>query len=172
DADAVLRFAPAAAARAEALGAHREAAAHYARALRFGEALMPAERADLLERRSRVCYLADDIDDAIDAIEEALELRQAQGQSLKEGEDLCWLSEILWCPGRTAESAAVARKALALLEPLAPGRELAWAYTRQGNVELSTRGLELARQLGDVELELRALDSIGGLRFADGGKEK
>ena len=35
DADAVLRFAPAAAARAATLGAHREAAAQYARALRF-----------------------------------------------------------------------------------------------------------------------------------------
>ena len=36
DTDAVLRYAPAAAARAATLGAHREAAAQYARALRFG----------------------------------------------------------------------------------------------------------------------------------------
>jgi predicted ATPase len=53
DVDAVLRFAPAAAARAASLGAHREAAAQYARALRFGERLPLAERAELLERRSR-----------------------------------------------------------------------------------------------------------------------
>src|SRR5439155_1741128 len=51
DADAVLRYAPAAAERAEAVGAHREAAAHYARVLRFGERLSPAERAEFLERR-------------------------------------------------------------------------------------------------------------------------
>ena len=42
DADAVLRFAPAAAARATSLGAHREAAAQYARALRFGDRLQAA----------------------------------------------------------------------------------------------------------------------------------
>ena len=45
DADAVLEFAPGAAARAAALGAYREAAAQYARALRFGDRLATAERA-------------------------------------------------------------------------------------------------------------------------------
>ena len=42
--EAVLRFAPAAAARAAALGAHREAAAQYARALHFGDRLPPDEQ--------------------------------------------------------------------------------------------------------------------------------
>ena len=74
DADAVLRYAPAAAERAEAVGAHREAAAHYARVLRFGERLSPADRAELLERRSRACYITDDIDEAIEAVEEALDV--------------------------------------------------------------------------------------------------
>jgi AAA ATPase-like protein len=45
DADAVRRYAPAAAERADALGAHREAAAHYARVLRRGGDLAPSERA-------------------------------------------------------------------------------------------------------------------------------
>jgi hypothetical protein len=40
-------------------GAHREAAAQYARALRFAGHLDPAERARLLERRSHECYTAD-----------------------------------------------------------------------------------------------------------------
>jgi DNA-binding CsgD family transcriptional regulator/tetratricopeptide (TPR) repeat protein len=172
DTDAVRRYAPAAAERAEALGAHREAAAHYARVLRCGGSLAPAERAELLERRSRACYLADDIDDAIEAVEEALELRRDLGQGLEEGESLCWLSDILWCPGYADESAAAAGRALALLEPLPPGRELARAYTKQGSVELSTHGLDLARQLGDVELEVRALEAIGSSTFAKGGREK
>jgi predicted ATPase len=42
DVDAVLRFAPAAAARAASLGAYREAAAQCARALRYGDRLPPA----------------------------------------------------------------------------------------------------------------------------------
>jgi predicted ATPase len=55
DVDAVLRFAPAAAARAASLGAYREAAAQYARALRFGDRLPLDRRAELLERRSHAC---------------------------------------------------------------------------------------------------------------------
>ena len=50
DMDAVLEHAPAAGARAAALSAHREAAAQYARALRFADAPAPGPRAELLER--------------------------------------------------------------------------------------------------------------------------
>src|SRR5262245_1071404 len=52
DVDAVLRYAPAAGARAACLGSYREAAAQYARALRFGDGLPAAGRAELLEQRS------------------------------------------------------------------------------------------------------------------------
>ena len=51
DADAVIRYAPAAAARAAALGAHREAAAQYARTLRVRSDLRRRARADLLHLR-------------------------------------------------------------------------------------------------------------------------
>ena len=47
DTAAVLELAPAAARRAAQLGAHREAAAQYARALRFAGARPPQERAEL-----------------------------------------------------------------------------------------------------------------------------
>ncbi len=50
DAEAVLRFAPAAAARAASVGAHREAASQYARALRFGDQLLPADQRRCSER--------------------------------------------------------------------------------------------------------------------------
>ena len=59
--DAVLRYAPAAGERAAMLGAHREAAAQFARALRHGAGLPPDRRAELLERRSYECYLTDEI---------------------------------------------------------------------------------------------------------------
>jgi DNA-binding CsgD family transcriptional regulator len=169
DREAVLRFAPAAAARAAALGAHREAAAQYARALRFGADLPASERADLLALRSRECYVTDQNAEAIEAAEQELELRRALGQRLEEGVALRWLADILWCPGRSAESGEAARQAAALLETLPPGRELAWAYTQLGPA-WAPRALELARQLGDVELEVRALDVLG-YDFANSGEE-
>ena len=99
DGDAVLRFAPAAAERAAAAGAHREAAAQYARALRFADGLEPGGRADLLERRSHECYLADQPVEAIAAPEAALACHRQLGDRRREGDALRALSSILWCPG-------------------------------------------------------------------------
>jgi DNA-binding NarL/FixJ family response regulator len=172
DGDAVLRHAPAAAARAAALGAHREAAALYAQALRFGERLPPDERAELLELRSQECYLTDSIDEAIDAIEEAVEVRRAMGQRRAEGDGLRWLSYILWCPGRTAEAEQVGRQAVTLLEALPPGRELAKAYTNlaaiyraadrvEEAIACGQRALELAESLGDEETAVFASATLG-----------
>jgi predicted ATPase len=67
DADAVLEFAPAAAARASALRSHREAAAQYERALRHAEDLDPARLADLTEAWSLECWLTGRFEDAIES---------------------------------------------------------------------------------------------------------
>lgn len=176
DIDGVLRFAPSAAARAMSLGAYREAASQYARALRFGDRLPAGERAELLEQRSRACYLTDQNDAAVEAIEGALTCRRELGQALEEGDSLRWLSQILWCPGRTVESAKAAREAVTLLEALPPGRELAMAYANladtcanAGNageaVEWAERALELAERLDDTEIAAFALTTIGGCEW-------
>ena len=172
DAEAVLRFAPPAAARAAALGSYREAAAQYARTLRFGDRLTMAERADLLERRSQVCYVADRNDEAIEAIEEAVECRRSLGDKLAEGDSLRWLSQILWCPGRTIDADRTAREAVSLLEGLPPGRELAMAYVNLAMIhaaaaradearDWAVRAFELAQWLDDTETLLHALTVIG-----------
>ena len=165
DADAVLRYAPVAAERATAVGSHREAAAHYARVLRLRDRLSTAERADLLERRSRACYLTDDLDEAIEDVEEALELRRALGQRLEEGELLTWLSTILYCPGRMAARAEASRKAVELLETLPPSPQLAHAYL-DNDWALADRSLALAEELGDEDLLLRARTILATRDFA------
>ena len=183
DVDAVLRFAPAAAARAASLSSYREAAAQYARALRFGDRLSPAERAELLERRSHACYLTDQNDAAVEAIEEALECRRTLGERLQEGDSLRWLSQILWCPGRSAEAERAAREAVLLLEDLPPGRELAMAYANlaatfsyaarpKEAVTWAGRALELADRLEDTEIAVHARTTIGGCEGLEEGWEK
>jgi DNA-binding CsgD family transcriptional regulator len=182
DSEALLRFAPAAAERAASLGAHREAVSHYARALRFGDRLSAAERAELLERRARECFLTDQYDEGIASLEEALGCRRELGDRIKEGDDLRRLSEFLWCPGRTEESERAARAAVALLEQLPPGRELAWAYANlAGNRGCAARGgeaipwaeraLELAKRLGETEIAVHALSTLGACRDYDELKE-
>ena len=181
DTDAVVRFALPAAERAGSMGAHREAAAQYGRVLRSGAGLPLEQRADVLERRSQECYLTDQSDEAIAALEEALECRRALGDRLGEGRSLRRLAEILWCPGRTGESARAAREAVAVLERLPASRELAKAYAWlarsvgeadgwEAGTRWAERALQLAEDLGDNETAVSAR-RIVAFGFPDGGLE-
>jgi DNA-binding CsgD family transcriptional regulator/tetratricopeptide (TPR) repeat protein len=186
DADAVLRFGRAAAQRAAALGAHREAAAHYARVGPFAHLLPSAEQADLLMRYSHECYLTNQGLDAITACERAIELYREVGDVGKEGTARCSLSQILWCPGRIGESEDAAREAVTLLEQLAPGRDLAYAYANLSQVCMNAeaadaavawaeRALELAERLDDTAVRVDALINLGAARYVlgiPGGREQ
>jgi ATP/maltotriose-dependent transcriptional regulator MalT len=186
DAAAVLRFAPDAARHASALGAHRESAAQYARALRFAETLAPEERADLLEHRAYECMLTDQSGDAIEALRSAITMRNDLGDVRAEAEALQLLSNVLWCPGYVLDAAEAAQHAVALLEAAEPGRELVMACSRisqlsmdaedvDGAVAWGTRALELAEALDEPEIAMHALNSVGTARFLNGdtaGKEQ
>jgi DNA-binding CsgD family transcriptional regulator len=186
DADAVLEFAPAAAAHAASRGAHREAAAQYARALRCAEGLSPAERGDLLERRSYECYVTDQLDDAIEALGLAVACHRQVGDRLAEGRSLRERSELMWCPGRIGPAEEAADQAVAVLEDLPPGRELGLAYGSVASLHMhaddleaarswATRALELGEQLEDAEITARALGTLGAVQVmagVPGGTEK
>jgi DNA-binding CsgD family transcriptional regulator/tetratricopeptide (TPR) repeat protein len=183
---AVLEFAPAAAARASAIGAHREAAAQYARALRFGDRLEPERRAELLESGAHECYLVDRFDDGVEWLETAIEIRRAAGDRLREGDALCQLSAIQRCGAMTAEGEETGQRAVELLETCPPGRELARAYANLAMIALNvndldaaasaaTRGLELAERFGQTELVVHTLNTLGTKELIEGrpeGREK
>jgi DNA-binding CsgD family transcriptional regulator/tetratricopeptide (TPR) repeat protein len=186
DTESVLRFAPAAARYAASTGAHRESAAQYARALRFGSELPPDVRAALLEGRSYECYLTDQTQASIDALEQAITYWRLSGDELREGAALSQLSRRLWCGGRSAEAAKVGREALRLLEGRPPGRELALAYSNLAQADMNderfdetvswaTRALDLAESCGDTAVIVHSLNNIGTMQLLAGmpeGREK
>jgi DNA-binding CsgD family transcriptional regulator/tetratricopeptide (TPR) repeat protein len=172
DRDAVLEFARAAGVHASSVGAHREAAEQFARALRYADGLPPDEVAELLKLRSRECYLTDQSEEAIGALRDAATRYRELGDRLKEGEALARLAHILWCPGRGNEARLVAAQAVELLEELPPGRELAGAYgvlsfvlgsvpDNEGAAQAADRSLELAERLGEADILSEALLRIG-----------
>jgi hypothetical protein len=81
DAEAVLEHAPMAAERAARLGAHREAAAHYERALQHTHLLDPRDHADLLERYAREAMPVGNQEASLEAIEQALAIREDLGDA-------------------------------------------------------------------------------------------
>lgn len=182
DSESVLRWAPLAAERAAASGSHREAAAQYARALRFAQGLSLAERAELLERRAEECYLSAQIDDAIAAQREALDSHRRLGDTLREGDALRVLSRTLFFVGRTTEGEAAGDEAVELLERLPPGHELAIAYCNVSQRRMvvenaqeadtwGARSLELAERLDDTEALVYALTNIGAAKWRAGEED-
>ena len=182
DAGAVQAFAPLAAARAEASGAYREAAAQYARALRFDEALTPGERAALLEGRSRACYFADDQVEAIEVIREAIEVRRTEGAPEKEARALTELSSYLFCRGFITEGHEAIEQAADLVACQPDGRDLAWVLHAQARFSddapeetlgLAREALAVAERCGDDEIIAEARVTLGRIELSvdfDSGK--
>jgi DNA-binding CsgD family transcriptional regulator/tetratricopeptide (TPR) repeat protein len=179
DESAVLRYAPEAARIAAHLSSHREAAAQYARALRFASALPPAERARLLECQSYEYYLTDQIPEAVAAREAALKIWRVEGDPLREGDCLRWLSRLYWFTGDRARAGEAGRAALQALEPLTPGRELAMALSNWAQLHMlaqrsteaiswGERAIELAERLGDSTTLVHALNNVGSARLYEG----
>ena len=137
DREAVLAYAPAAGEQAAALGAHREAAAQFARALRHAEALEPDRRAALLERVSYEYYLIN-CDRRGDRGPPGRARRAlAAGDRCAQGR----CPPLAVAAGRgsratTRRPRSEARHAIDLLEPLAPGPELAMAYSNMAQLRM------------------------------------
>lgn len=179
DAEAVLEHAPAAALRATSLGAHREAAAQYARALRHADRATPQVRAQLWDARVCACLPAGELADALEGSVRAVELWRDLGSVERQAVMLARRSFLLSRTARYAEAHETARAAIALLEPLPPGRALAVAYAAHARllmlardvpkaIELGLLAVDLAERAGDDSTIANALTTVGSAYwFAD-----
>jgi DNA-binding CsgD family transcriptional regulator len=189
DAEAVLDFAPRAGRRAARLRSHREAAAQFARALRFAGGLADRERAALLEARAYECYLTNQIAEAVEARAAALDLwRGATGPeaAIKVGENLRWLSRLSWFAGRRADAERYGTEALAALGDVSdPPEHPQWAWAASNLSQLhmlagradeaiawGQRAIAAAERLGDRELLAHALNNVGTARTQRGDEAR
>jgi DNA-binding CsgD family transcriptional regulator/tetratricopeptide (TPR) repeat protein len=172
----VLRYAPAAAREASARGSHRQAASQYERALRYADGLPPAELADLLAVWAEERTGFDEPPDRLALLERIAALRRQCGDERGLGEVLTLLSLTTWGTGRSAEALELAAEAVAHLEPLAEGPELAYAYAaysiqemlaRHGDeaVRWGTRAIELAERHDASAALHMALNAVGAARL-------
>jgi DNA-binding CsgD family transcriptional regulator/tetratricopeptide (TPR) repeat protein len=186
DAEAVLQFVSPAAARASKLGAHREAAALYERALSYGDGLPLRARAKLLERRAAECYLLAEFEAAEPDQRQALVCYRQLGDGLREAAALSWLSNLVWETGSVSEAQPMAIRAVEQLERLPPGGHLLSALIQVAQLKLAAeapddaltwalRACELAKELGHPRADVGALMTLGWVEFftgADSGLEK
>jgi DNA-binding CsgD family transcriptional regulator/tetratricopeptide (TPR) repeat protein len=176
---AVIEHAPLAAQQASRHGAHREAARNLQAALDHSDLLSIPERADLLDRLSFELYLTGGIEAAITARQEALSLWRQADRPERVGDGMRWLSRLFWFQGNGPAAAQHAEQAIALLEQVGPGVELAMAFSNRSQLFMLTgdaaaakpwgeKALALAEEIHAEEVIIHALTNIGTAEMTDG----
>jgi len=160
----VLAYAPRAGRRAAALGARREAAAQYERALRFVPETDRRARAELLDNLAQQLDFVDRREDLVETCSAAVALWHELGDSTHESDSLLRLAGNLWWLCRGADSSEATDALLGLVEPLGPTPQLAKAYITLAHRHLSRgryeEGLALTRQARAISERLDLGDVI------------
>src|SRR5262249_8073116 len=116
--DVVAEYALLAARRAAALGSSREAYSHYRRVADFPRRLPPAHQAAVLEESASAAYLVGRIEDAVAAIERAVECFGSLGDEAAVGRCTRVLSRFQWYAGNGETARGKALEAIAVLQRL------------------------------------------------------
>lgn len=164
-------YAIAAARRAAAMGSHREAADHYAVAVEHCDHLPERDRAELFDAYAWEGHITNRAA-SIPIRQRAIEIWRRTADPGREAESLARIAHTLVAFGRDAEGEVAMKRALELAAELPPGpAQLSvhrfHAYLRMLErdvdeaISAGRKALALAKQLGDVEGEINASNSIG-----------
>ncbi|HWM59066.1 MAG TPA: BTAD domain-containing putative transcriptional regulator [Pseudonocardia sp.] len=176
DVPALLQHARAAARRAAAVNARREAVGHLRAALPHADRLPERERAELLDEFAAQAFAAGFTEEGLPQLHRALALWEAAGDAERTGAALLLLNRMHWWSGHTDEAWTACRRAVAVLETIPPGRQLAMAYGQLSSRYMLTnqpeqalawgrRAIELADRVGDVATAVDGLINVSGARF-------
>jgi DNA-binding CsgD family transcriptional regulator/tetratricopeptide (TPR) repeat protein len=183
DGDAAVRYGIPAAEQASALGAHTEARAQLAIALRYAGRLDDRSRADLLDRLAWECQLIDRVDDALAAREEALSIWERLDDTLGIGVEHRYLSRLRWYNAEDDLAEQHAKRSVEILESLPPTPELARAYgdisgiymlrsRLEESVEFGTKAIALGEELDAPKVVAHALNNVGSVLTMAGRYEE
>ena len=177
DAAQVLHFAPIAAERAAALGAHKEAADYLEAALEYVDEAEPAEAANLYESWAYEAAIARRINDrVIEARRHALTMWRALGNEENVADNLRHLSRLHWYRGEAVQANRYLEDAMRSFEGIGDSARLALTYAMRSQMEMLSsrmdsaiawgkRALETTEGDPPPEVEANALNNIGTARL-------
>ena len=182
DAEAVLRYAPAAARRATELRANREAVSNYDRALRFAGGLGDDVRVPLLEAYADASQVAGLGTASIAAREELVAIARRTGDRVMEAKHLTDLAGILVVEGRNEEAEEASRTAISVLSDLPDGPDSARVYRTQAHLRMlnrdtveavawGARAIAIFEHLGDRPGLIGGLNTVGTALLVGGDEE-
>lgn len=172
DIEALIKYAPHAARQASLAGAHREAAAHLETVLRHAGAISPEERARLYELHAVECNITNRVCASMDSATAALALWRDLDDCAAQARVLLLLGRQDWKSGQNEPAERNVSAAIALLETMPEGRDLAMAYSVRSQlamtshrtseaIEFGERAIESAVRFGDESVRAHALNNIG-----------
>ncbi len=175
DTDAVRRFAREAADAAVRMGAHREAAAQYGRAIRVGNP-DPLLEAELLELGGHQAMLSDRFDTALAWLQRAVLLRRDLDDARSLSAALVALGRVQSCYGRPDDATESWTEAFDIIRPDPDCVEYARALSGQvavqwieGRLDDALRSardaLDRASRHGDQTLVITSLNQVGCLEL-------
>jgi len=180
-----LRWSRAAGRRSLGLWEHREAARWFRVAADLGERAGRAaeERAADLESYARAAEAVESYAVVAEASERALDLYLELGRDANAGRIEAWLAHVAFQSGDEAGIVRWAERALARLEPLGDGRDLAlalvylgWYRHRTGHDDeaepLLARAVGVAERVGDPVVSGEAMLALGMLKDKSGRTEE
>jgi DNA-binding CsgD family transcriptional regulator len=179
DVEALIEYAPRAACQASVAGAHREAVAHLETALRRVDSLGVPQRAHLFELHAIECNTTNQVSAALESAKQAFALWQQLGDAAAQARVLLLVGRQHWKSGQNALADQNVAAAIALLETLPQGHDLAMAYSVRSQLAMTShhtketllfgqRALDLAIPLGDNGVRAHALNNIGTAMMGSG----
>jgi DNA-binding CsgD family transcriptional regulator len=166
DGAAVIRYGVPGAERATGLGANRQAAELYEMVLCHATDAPAEQRVVWLEQHAVTTYLSGLSRVSVQSFRAAAAQRHELGDALGEGDDLRWLSHMLWAMGLTAEANEAGEASLRMLDGLSPTPQLAWSLANMAMLaacrydpvclDYATRCIGLGTELRDDAVVVRA----------------
>jgi DNA-binding CsgD family transcriptional regulator len=168
----VLKLAREAAAQSAALGAHKQAAAHYLTALNARVEKTKAEQASLLGAWSYVAALSKIDDAAIDARHRAIALWREEGDAAQVAQNLRWLSRLHWYRGESERADRFIEESVQMLADTPACEEKAWGLSSRAQMHMlrgrndeakawGERAIEMAQAVGSTEVHVHAMNTVG-----------
>lgn len=155
DASNVLKYSPLAATQAANLGAHKEAASYYEKALKFVEYADTELAATLHENWAYEVSITTHMNaSVIEARRLAITLWRALDRFDKIGENLRSLSRLFWYQGQADRAEQYANEAISTFERMPASAELAMAYSMRSQLDMLNDRTEDAVMWGEKALKL------------------
>ncbi|MFT3934409.1 MAG: AAA family ATPase [Chitinophagaceae bacterium] len=174
--DQVLHYAPLAAKKAAAVGAHIQACRLYLTAIEYYQGNDKTLLVQLYEAYAYECYLTNQVKNAIIYTGKALACWKEIGDTEKTGNSLRFLSRLWWYDGNRANAEAYAAEAIAVLAPQPPSAAQAMAYSNMAQlkmlsdemepcIEWGEKAIAIATTLGYQEVLSHALNNVGTVKM-------